>query len=206
MTRPRKITGLIARVLEADPKATRIIYERRTKALTVELVNAHAWVELTEEIDLPLKGRDHYYVPLNDMSREQRFMLVWDCSSMGQDEAEHGTGFAFGQGAEKRARRRVDEQEEEGARIIGGRRHAGSGAISGLKSDASSAAWQQESKQTRNKSFGLSLEILEKISREARVQDKKPMVFLRFTDVPEHMAVEPDWVIVPKSAFEEMDG
>lgn len=207
MTKPRKISSLIGRVMEADPKATRIIYERRTKVLTVELVDANAWVELTEDIELPLKGRDSYYAGVTELRREQRFMLMWDCSEIGHEKPEIGTGFEFGgKSAHKAARRRVSEQEDDGAEMIGGRRHVGSGAIPGLKSDASSATWQQEAKQTKHKSFKLTQEVLEKISREARTQDKRPMVFLRFTDVPEDVMVESDWVIIPRSAFEEMDG
>jgi hypothetical protein len=92
-------------------------------------------------------------------------------------------------------------QEDEGAELIGGKRHIGSGAISGLKSDASSEIWQQEAKQTGGKSFRLSLDVLSKITSEARRQDKKPMLFLRFTDIPDEMVVDDDWVIFPAKFF-----
>jgi hypothetical protein len=114
-------------------------------------------------------------------------------------------GFVFGRDEKKRMRSLVNEQEEEGARLIGGRRHVGSGAIEGLKSDASSSRWQLEAKQTAGKSIGVSLEWLEKISREARSQDKHPILFLRFTRIPSDMVIEEDWMVIPASVFERMD-
>ena len=115
------------------------------------------------------------------------------------------SGFAFGRNEKKKIRRSVNEQEEKGARLIGGRRHVGSGSIEGLKSDASSSRWQLEAKQTSRKSISVSIEWLEKISREARTQDKHPILFFRFTNIPSDIAMEQDWVVIPASAFERMD-
>lgn len=116
-------------------------------------------------------------------------------------------GFSFdGRGEKKRARRRVSAQEEDGARLIGGIRHVGSGAIKYLKSDASSRSWQQESKQTEKESLALKLEWLDKISREAKKQDKNPMLFLRFTNVSKFVTVDSDWVVIPARIFRAMDG
>lgn len=207
MIRPRKISALVGRVMETDPNVEVIDYRRKQKTLYVQLRSALAWERLLEEIDLPVKSQFDYKAPtdVTRMTTERFFVIIWDCSEIGRVEPSSNIGFAFGKNEAKRARKRVSEQEEEGARIIGGRRHVGSGALSDLKSDASSAEWQQEAKSTKHKSFGLKLEILEKITREARVQDKKPMVFLRFTDIPDDMSVESDWVVIPKSVFEELE-
>jgi hypothetical protein len=113
-------------------------------------------------------------------------------------------GFEFGQGDAKRSRRAVNCQEEDGARVIKGKRHVGSGAIPGLKSDASSDVWQQEAKQTAKKSMSLKLDWLYKISFEAKQQRKRPMMHLRFTEIPEGMAVEQDWVVIPAAVFAKM--
>ena len=207
MIKPKKISSLIGRVMEADPKVEVINYQKEKGTLYVQLRSALAWEVLLEEIDLPVTCKFDFKRPkdIKRMSTERFFVITWDCSGIKQREPEPVTGFSFGKNDAKRDRRRVSEQEEEGARIIGGRRHVGSGAISDLKSDASSDEWQQEAKSTKHKSFGLKLEMLEKITREARIQDKKPMVFLRFTDIPDDMSVEDDWIVIPKSAWEDMD-
>lgn len=115
-------------------------------------------------------------------------------------------GFMFdGRGEKKRSRRRVTKQEEDGANLIGGRRHIGSGAIPGLKSDASSKRWQQEAKQTEKMSIGIKVEWLDKITREARTQDKKPMLYIRFISLPSWCVLEKDWVMIPATAFGEME-
>jgi len=205
MTRPRKISSLIARVLAEDPRAPAVDYDGIRKRLFVKLTSRLAWSNLLEEVEVPVVDKFELTVVEKDGSRGQRFCVTWDCDDIPSGEIPPVRGFSFDRrGAEKRARRRVREQEDEGARIIGGERHVGSGAISDLKSDASSEEWQQESKQTAAKSFRLTLDVLEKITREARTQGKKPMVFLRFTDIPEEMVVEEDWAIVPKSCYEEM--
>jgi len=125
---------------------------------------------------------------------------------MKKEKTIRGKPFMFGIDSAKKARRRVTEQEEDGARLIGGRRHVGSGAIAGLKSDASSEDWQQESKQTAGRSIGLKLEWLNKIYVEARQQNKKPMMHLRFTNIPEYMTVYQDWVVIPADIFGKLIG
>ena len=112
--------------------------------------------------------------------------------------------FAFGKDGAKKARKKVIRQEEDGARLIGGRRHVGSGAITDLKSDASSDEWQQESKQTAKKSMSLKLEWLYKICVEAKTQDKRPMVHIRFTEIPEYMVMPDDWVLIPAKEFKRL--
>lgn len=109
--------------------------------------------------------------------------------------------FQFNKGSAKRARRLVSKQEADGADLIGGSRHIGSGALPRSKSDASSDRWQLEAKQTEHLSISIKLDWLDKITREARTQDKKPMMHIRFTNIPQGMVVEKDWVMFPAKYF-----
>lgn len=97
---------------------------------------------------------------------------------------------------------KVKNQEEESAAMVGGSRHAGSGASRYCKSDASSDEWQIECKQTEKQSMSLKTEWLEKIQHEAAGKGKMPMMHLRFTgmakDIPE------DWIMIPKWVFERI--
>ena len=76
--------------------------------------------------------------------------------------------------------RTVFDQETQAASMVGGRRHAGSGSMDGLKSDASSDRYQIEAKQTKHEQIALKLEWLKKISYEAFGKAKVPFVHIRF--------------------------
>jgi len=45
---------------------------------------------------------------------------------------------------------------------------------------------------------------LDKITREARVNDKRPMIHLRFTNFPDDVVASADWVVIPADVFDEM--
>jgi hypothetical protein len=96
------------------------------------------------------------------------------------------------------------EQEEDAAKMIGGSRHIGSGAIDGYKSDASSKRWQLEAKSTISKSVPVDLSILDKITREAKEADKKPIVHIRFMRIQQGVIASPDWVMLEADVFERM--
>jgi hypothetical protein len=97
---------------------------------------------------------------------------------------------------------RVKDQEEDAALVVGGRRHPGSGAFTGLKSDASGKDFQVECKQTEKRSLSLKAEWLEKINREAMGRGKEPMLHMRFLsmdpDTPQ------DWVCVPEIVWRKL--
>lgn len=122
--------------------------------------------------------------------------IRWDCSSMGKPDSSFKP-FEIGDDRGKRIRKSVYEQEDYAAKIIGGERHVGSGAIRFLKSDASSDKWQVEAKQTSRKSITVSLEWLQKIQDEATTQQKHPMLMLRFVNIPEPFTVHKDWAVIP---------
>lgn len=201
MSNPRTVVSLLRRIIAADPGIDSVLYEKEKQRVSARFRSGAAWAEMLDEIELPVLLRDTITVSVRGLETERRFLAAWDCSGL-KNEPEPVKGFQFdGRDAARRSRRAVTAQEEDGAALIGGQRHVGSGALSDLKSDASSSLWQQEAKQTKAKSIRVTLEWLEKISREARNQDKMPMLFIRFTDVPEHMVVEDDWVVIPASAF-----
>ncbi len=207
MIKPRKISALIKRVLDADPGAgvsLEVLSEAQDiRRLHVNFKSVLAYSELKDSIDLSVVNSGI----LPDPTANHRAFMVWDCSKITFEQSGEIKPFAFdGRDEALNARRVVNEQEEDTAALIDGRRHVGSGAIEGLKSDASSDTWQAESKSTVAKSLSLKLDVLDKISREAREQNKKPMVHVRFTNVPQHMIVSEDWVVLTGDEFERLRG
>ena len=93
-------------------------------------------------------------------------------------------------------------QEVEIAQMVGGRRHGGSGASMFSKSDGSSQRYQIEAKQTKHAQHTLKLEWLIKISREALGRSRVPFLSLRFLNTPKD--VEKDWIVLPRSEFEDL--
>lgn len=96
----------------------------------------------------------------------------------------------------------VRKHEDEAAKVIGGERHAGSGASPWLKSDASSETYQLECKQTAHASMTIQWGWLEKISMEAAGQGKTPALHVRF--LRENPGVSKDWVMLPAAEFERL--
>jgi hypothetical protein len=209
MSKPKHIVSLLRQILKADPltQDIQISLTGRRPTCFVKLTSVLAREFLEEMVDLPVLKSERQSLP--DPEHVGEFItchiLEWDCSEMTAPPKELRAFNFDGRTDAKRSRRVVTAQEEEGASLIGGIRHVGSGALSDLKSDASSETWQQEAKQTKHKSFSLKLDVLEKISKEARAQDKQPMLFLWFTAVPDHMAVADDWVIIPATVFAQME-
>jgi hypothetical protein len=201
MARIKKVSALIRRILDADPK-TRLEYSPERGELAAWFTSINAMEDVLYEVDgLEILQKSSFM----NCSNQKRYLVTWDCSEIGHKDTGPVTGFSFDKVSEAKViRKRVNEQEDAGADLIGGRRHVGSGAIEGLKSDASSDVWQQEAKQTVAKSIGLSLEWLEKIQHEAKQTGKRPMLFVRFAKPPSHMVVDEDWVVIQASVFERM--
>ena len=98
--------------------------------------------------------------------------------------------------------RTVFNHEQKAARTINGRRHPGSGAKTGLKSDCSSDRYQLEAKQTKDHSITLSMAWLEKITKEAMGKSKCPMMHIRFLNPV--LGVDNDWVVIPDKEFKRL--
>lgn len=195
-----KIASLLRKIVLADPRSN-ISYQSQAGKVLAWFYSAIAKDDICSEYsDIVVRAEKPRVIR---RAEDVVFPVQFDVGKPELEKPVTGYSLADARG-HKAARRAVTEQEEEGARIIDGQRHVGSGAIEGLKSDASSGRWQQEAKQTAGKSIGLKLEWLDKITREARIHDKRPMMFLRFTDSPRHIVAEDDWVVIPKSVFEAM--
>ncbi|QWS69830.1 hypothetical protein [Vibrio phage vB_VpS_PG28] len=84
----------------------------------------------------------------------------------------------------------------------------GSGAKDGRKSDAvlDSKGYQFriESKATKNKSYGLKLETLEKIRKEALDTGRTPIMTVSFTNELGQAVHNGDYVVMPMSLFNEV--
>lgn len=105
----------------------------------------------------------------------------------------------------RRLKRRVQsdkdsvlKQENEAGKMVGGRRHRGSGSSRWSKSDASGKSFQVECKQTAATSFRITQEVLTKITREATACGKEPVVHVRFLKNNE------DWVLIPAYVFRRL--
>lgn len=96
----------------------------------------------------------------------------------------------------------VYDHEDDACRMIGGKRHAGSGAISGLKSDGSSKRYQVEAKQTEHMQIALKMEWIEKITMEAVGKARVPLIHIRFLNCP--IGVDGDLVVVSSREFKKL--
>lgn len=92
-------------------------------------------------------------------------------------------------------RRAVDAQETRVADAIGGRRTPASGSMPNRKGDGDTAVFKNECKLSVVKgSMKLKKEWFAKISREARLVEKKPMLAIELVDA--EPGVAKDWVCV----------
>lgn len=95
------------------------------------------------------------------------------------------------------------KQEQRIASDIGGRMQPGSGNQAHAKSDVrKKGEFRVEAKFTRNKSFPLKKEILDKISGEC-VGKEKPVVQIDFVE-GQHGQSRESWVVIPYEHWEEM--
>lgn len=76
--------------------------------------------------------------------------------------------------------RTVKKQERRVAEDVGGRRQVGSGNQWHAKGDVSSRRFLIETKQTGSKSYGLTLQVLDKINLEAAKAGKEPVLQVDF--------------------------
>lgn len=198
MTKPRTRTAVINAVLRVDKRAH---VQVRGSKIVAQLFSANAFVELQDDIDLPIISKSVEHPNRPGMYKG---MIVWDCSSISDGDSGQVKPYAFNDSKAGKVHEEVVEQEEEAAELVGGHRHPGSGAIDGLKSDGSGRRFQIEAKGVRGASFSMTLEVLDKIYREARSTSKIPMLHVRFKSVPSSMTVPEDWVAIPASVFKEM--
>ena len=93
---------------------------------------------------------------------------------------------------------KVRFHEDRAASVFGGKRHAGSGAFQGLKSDASSDDFQIECKRTDKDSLSFKVQWLDKISTEALGVGKIPAMHIELQNCEHHKR----WVVIPEQIFQ----
>lgn len=102
----------------------------------------------------------------------------------------------------KTIKKRSTKQERKRIEAIGGRRHAGSGALSGNKSDGSTDRWRMENKFTTAESYRVSFDDLVKIRSECR-GFQVPVFNIDFQD--KHTGATKDsWVLLPTKEWERL--
>lgn len=103
---------------------------------------------------------------------------------------------------EKKKRGKSISQEKRIAKNMGGRRQKASGALPGSKGDVRAVELLAECKRTDTKSISITLEYLEKITREASFYNKIPSVAIEIGNPPKF--VNRDWVLLPAGFVEEL--
>lgn len=108
----------------------------------------------------------------------------------------------FNRGEKKVRKQKSMAQESRVAKSLGGRRQTGSGAFPGKKGDVRSVELLGECKRTDKKSISVTLEYLEKITKEASYYNKIPCVAIEIESPPKF--VNKDWVLVPAGFLNEL--
>jgi hypothetical protein len=102
----------------------------------------------------------------------------------------------------KAIKSRSAKQEAKRIEAVGGRRHAGSGSLSGYKSDGSTDRWRMENKFTSAQSYRVTLADLAKLRSECR-NAQAPVFNIEFQD--KHTSrVKETWVLVPAKEWEKL--
>lgn len=93
--------------------------------------------------------------------------------------------------------------EAKTGKRLGGKVHAGSGAIKGYKGDITLGQFLIENKSSRLDSMGLKRLWLEKIRAEALAVNKFPALAIQFTNSEGTTASEAGrWIAVPEHVFQ----
>lgn len=102
----------------------------------------------------------------------------------------------------KKIKRLSRRQEQRLADSIGGKRHAGSGAMAGLKGDfRKKGVVRCEAKFTQTKTFALTRDVLDKIRGEA-TQGEVPTVVIEFKNKLTGRT-EDSWAVIPTQDWED---
>lgn len=103
---------------------------------------------------------------------------------------------------QKKQRAKSMKQENRVAKAVRGRRVKASGALPGSKGDVRSVELLGECKRTDKKSISITLEYLEKITKEAGFYNKIPCVAIEIESPPKF--VNKDWVLLPAGFVTEL--
>jgi hypothetical protein len=97
---------------------------------------------------------------------------------------------------------KIKKHEIRASESVGGKRHVGSGALFFAKGDGSGKNYTIECKRTDLKSISIKASYLDKITKEAAMQGKLPLLFLNISTVG--VLTEKDWVLMELSKFKEL--
>lgn len=92
-------------------------------------------------------------------------------------------------------------QEEQGAKLIGGRRVRGSGSVKGKPGDGISSLYMDECKYTDKKSISVKRSDLLKLEENSLSSGKMPVFMFGFSTGDR---VKYNWVAVPEYLFREV--
>lgn len=106
----------------------------------------------------------------------------------------------------KSTTRHGNYSERRVAKALGMRTTPGSGALDGAKSDAYSREFRMESKSTIHESIALKRSWLTKIHNEARSTGREPALSISFVYPDGSEKNYGDWVLIPRSTFEDLKG
>jgi len=94
--------------------------------------------------------------------------------------------------------------ERKAAKRLKGRQTPASGALVGAKGDIVKRAFLIESKATKHASISVTLDWLDKISKEALDAGKDPALLIQFVDAGGNPWRGSTWVLVPERVFAEV--
>jgi hypothetical protein len=103
---------------------------------------------------------------------------------------------------QKKQRAKSMAQENRVAKSVGGKRQKASGALPGVRGDVKSVELLGECKRTDKKSISITLDYLEKITKEASFYNKIPCVAIEIQSPPKF--VNRDWVLLPAGFVQEL--
>ena len=102
----------------------------------------------------------------------------------------------------KKRRAKSMAQEDRIAKSVGGKRQKASGALPGGRGDVRSVELLGECKRTDKKSISITLDYLEKITKEASFYNKIPCVAIEIEAPPKF--VNKDWILLPAGFVQEL--
>ena len=103
---------------------------------------------------------------------------------------------------QKQKRKKSMDQEDRIAKAVGGKRQKASGALPGARGDVRSVELLNECKRTDKKSISISIEYLQKITKEASFYNCIPSVSIEIASPPKF--VNRDWVLLPAGFVKEL--
>ncbi|UOX38424.1 hypothetical protein VpasPP24_84 [Vibrio phage Vpas_PP24] len=123
-------------------------------------------------------------------------------------KAKRPNPYSCGSNSDKSTTRHGLKSEKRVAAKMGSRLTVGSGAKDGQKSDATldtdAYNFRIESKATKNASFSVKLDVLEKIRKEALNTGRIPVLTVSFTDELGQVKQGGDHVMIPLWLFNEV--